>query len=134
MWTSNMDKAFSEIFKPVDPRQDLIARLRARCERVEYGRHRMVFVCRNVVYKLAIRQEFECDNTSELFMFERYGSCGTFAPCKLVSINGVDNVLVMRRLEPADETDNLPEWVMSVDCQQVGYDKKGRLMAFDYAY
>ncbi len=56
-----------------------------------------------------------------------------YARCKIININDV-GCLLMERLEVINGhgTPNLPYWVDFIDCGQVGYDKKGRLKAYDF--
>lgn len=43
-------------------------------------------------------------------------------------------LLVMEYVKPVYNFWELPNWILTVDCQQVGYDRKGNLVAFDFAY
>ncbi len=42
-------------------------------------------------------------------------------------------LLIMEYVAPAHRK-SLPEWACYVDCQQVGYNRKGQLVAYDYGY
>lgn len=54
-----------------------------------------------------------------------------YAPCRLLS----NNCLLMRFVNPLSMEDpNLPSWAFELnDGPQVGEDKNGRIMAYDYA-
>lgn len=52
------------------------------------------------------------------------------ARCREAKLDG-QWVLVMERVEPANGV--LPEWTDFVDCRQVGYNRKGNLVAYDWA-
>jgi hypothetical protein len=43
-------------------------------------------------------------------------------------------ILFMEKVVYAERQEHLPDWVMSVDCGQVGWSKNGKLVAFDYGY
>lgn len=69
---------------------------------------------------------------------ERYGKDGyiPIAEAKIETWKSADgtelDVLVMERVEEVYLSyKEMPDWVGSVDCAQVGYDRAGRLVAFD---
>jgi hypothetical protein len=86
------------------------------------------------VVKAAIRDSGLYANAREANLYERYGKEGgiPYAECRLVEFAGVD-VLVMEWVEH-DFRPLLkqPSWVMRVDCAQVGFDREGNLVAYDY--
>ena len=55
---------------------------------------------------------------------------GVYAPCRFLP--GTD-ALVMEWVDVAAARKDLPSWVGYVDCQQVGINRAGKLLAFDYA-
>lgn len=40
----------------------------------------------------------------------------------------------MDYVEHVRYSNDLPRWVRTIDCQQVGYNLKGQLVAYDYGY
>lgn len=52
--------------------------------------------------------------------------------CRLIAVAGA-SCLVMEWVEPATCWELLPPWVDSIDCGQVGYTRRGELVAFDFA-
>ncbi len=78
----------------------------------------------------------ECDNE-----FEYRSHHGDIwfptARCRLVTLSGRP-CLVMEFVQAIDYDSNppplpLPEWTHGVDCQQVGYTRRGELVAYDWA-
>ena len=96
----------------------------------ECGRNRATFFGKHCVIKFPLNDNGIADNDWE-------GSCSAdyLAVGKWIEIGGF--VCVMQeKLIPIPENefsyDNLPDWVGSIDGGQVGYDKKGRLKAYDF--
>lgn len=110
------------------------------------GRHRTVFASDKYVVKIPHHEEGQKANEEE---HQRYVTASAedklrMAKCKLKEIGGL-KVVIMERVQraydlcdytprEADLPDECPEWIdEDVDCRQVGYDRKGNLVAFDYA-
>ena len=76
-------------------------------------------------------------NQSEAIAYERNreefnGPC-RFARCKYISLDGVD-CLIMEYIKPETKSWRfLLDWTSNIDCHQVGYDKRGKLVAYDFA-
>lgn len=74
-------------------------------------------------------------NLHEAFLFAKHGYHGKipYAKCHIEYMQGFP-ILIMEWVEHTDlPRKKLPRWVDSVDCQQVGYNKQGLLVAYDYA-
>jgi hypothetical protein len=115
----------------------LIARYIPKAIRVEEGRNRIVFIFKNYVVKLPKSHFGIGDNDWE-------GSISSgnnledeqYARTRLVYYNDVPIVFMERVEEVSPERyfellQNFP-WVGSIDCGQVGYNNRGKLVAFDY--
>jgi len=98
------------------------------------GKNRRVWRRGNVVLKIAYVEDGLLANKRERFLYINYRDY--FAPCRLVN----DNILMMRALTPMDESfdedlyEMIPEWANQLnDGPQVGIDKNGKILAYDYA-
>jgi hypothetical protein len=96
------------------------------------GRNRVAFLLPSGKYVLKVPRNDAgvADNYHEA----RFGGTWNYAKCKLVNLCGI-SCLIMEYLdyEPIyEEYDLLPDWTMSVDCCQVGYNRKGKLLAYDF--
>jgi hypothetical protein len=99
------------------------------------GRHRRVFKRGNFVIKVPINdfglasnfreaKTYQC--TSEGWLFGiRYAAC---------RLDKNENFLIMEYVNVKKYDNSLPSWVGYVDCQQVGYNRRGHLVAYDYGY
>ena len=110
------------------------------------GRHGLVYVGRGsyrwtyrtrsgrfVVKFPKCREYGEADNVLEAEACRGGEPC--IARCRLIRVAGYD-CLVMEWVEPIDYTGAplpLPDWVDWIDCQQVGHNRRGRLVAYDFA-
>lgn len=121
----------------------LFKRYLSRCEAFHSGRNRATFVFRNHVVKLPINfgglgdNDWEGSVSNGPDQDDRYSI--QYARTRLYYVGELP-VLFMERVTPAGsvEIENRlgfePEWVYSVDCGQVGFNKSGRLVAYDYGY
>jgi hypothetical protein len=94
------------------------------------GRHRAVYRHGNYVIKIPLSDYGISDNYYEATIYKEYGYDKGYIPyarCRLLG-----TILIMEYLEPVKSFDNLPEWTMAVDCTQVGYNRHGKLLAYDY--
>ena len=101
---------------------------------IEPGQGRLGFdTGRGYVVKLPWNYKGDEHNISEYVRWRhREQFCAEFARCRLTVISGI-NVLVMEKVtEPAPDFE-YPEWTCAIDCQQVGFNRKGQLVAYDYA-
>jgi hypothetical protein len=98
------------------------------------GRTRRVYLSPRLLYVIKVPKENTngwLDNKREGKIYqerERYEE--KFARCRFLK----NDLLVMEyvKIVPLD-CDNTPQWVSWIDCQQVGYNHKGVLVAYDYA-
>lgn len=100
------------------------------------GRNRIVYVseCGNYVFKVPINKDGEFNNWCEHVRFNEYKE--KWYP--LARCHGIPEsfILIMEYVDadyilhvPVNER---PDWVGFVDCAQVGYNKAGELVAYDY--
>lgn len=102
------------------------------------GRTRAVFYDKetNQVIKIPIQFDGERANYLEAVTSEKYErgvpDMLPVAKCEMVESQGVE-ILRMERVEVIEDTNSeqLPLWVGYVDGQQVGYDQRGRIVAYD---
>ena len=98
------------------------------------GNDRIVFLAGESVVKLPLRADGMTANGGEAMLSEKTGKTGYIpvADCAIIHIDGLP-VLLMEAVQPVVGMSfaNLPDWVGSVDCAQVGYDKAGQLVAYD---
>jgi hypothetical protein len=103
------------------------------------GRNRAVWRHGSFVVKIPLNEKGEHDNYHEARISKSDTVSGiSYARCRLLG-----SILVMqyaRYQGPASDSDgyipaqNLPAWASYVDCQQVGYNKAGKIVAYDYGY
>lgn len=118
------------------PREEVIALIRQHVTKygkpVGSGRNRVVFDRKDgTVVKIPKNWDGEMDNAREAnWESEEI----PLAQCH-EEIVGQDNkqmtLLVMEKVTPVPGLKNLPDWTSWVDCQQVGYTKDERLVAYD---
>jgi len=115
---------------------------------IGYGRHRITFANKHFVVKLPRSIAGISANHDEVDLYKRdKGERHHLAPSKLVKTKSGIDLLVMPKLdvERFDKETNAmgmgvrakvprsQKWIWNYDGGQVGYDRKGKLKAFDYA-
>lgn len=109
-------------------------------EFIGQSRHRAVWRHGNYVIKVPVCEEGVHDNLHEAHVWQirdhkRY-SWAKYARCRLIGV-----ILVMeyaRYPGPLSEESGhipfkkCPEWAYFIDCQQVGYNRRGEIVAYDY--
>lgn len=111
----------------------LIRRMMEKYEYLGCGRNRIVFrlKSKNYVVKVPVNLAGNSDNCFEA---KKQDFGYPVAKAKRVII-GDFCCAVMEYVEHADRFDNeLPDWTGFVDCGQVGFTKKGELVAYDFGY
>lgn len=109
----------------------VIARLVAKYGHpLDFGRNRVVFANDRIVVKFPRNCNGEADNCWE-------GSCRgpTKARGKRIELDGFICVMqerVQRIYADVPRPDVLPKWADFIDCLQVGFDRQGRLRAYDF--
>lgn len=99
------------------------------------GGQRIVFLKnKSTVIKVPLSFDGMLANESEARLYKKYKKNGEipYAKCKLIThAEGVS----LLEMEWVDDRciDKYPKWSEFVDCQQIGYDRNGKLVAFDYA-
>lgn len=111
-------------------------------EEISIGRNRCTFIFRTYVVKLPRSYSGLSDNDWESSI-SNIDELDTdeiqYARTRLAQVGDIP-VLFMERVEYADWDTlrymygNSPAWVNCVDCGQVGFNRAGRLVAFDYGY
>lgn len=100
------------------------------------GRNREAFLTKRGKYiiKVPLNEAGWSDNLIEVTDYERNRFLGReyMARCRMVVLSGVP-CLIMERVDPVTSLKGLPEWTDFVDCRQVGYNRKGKLVAYDWA-
>ena len=103
-----------------------------KASNIHWGRTRVAFIINNIVVKLPLYSDGCIDNDHEGSFF-----CDEYANTKLTYCNDIP-ILFMEYVKHAnfdaikDEFGNIPDWVYSIDCGQVGFNRKGKLVAYDY--
>lgn len=109
----------------------VIARLIAKYgQPFDYGRNRLVFANDRIVFKFPRNLNGIADNDWE-------GSCRApyLARGKWLELDGFVCVMqerVQRIYADTPPPKKLPSWTGSIDCCQVGYDRQGKLRAYDF--
>ena len=113
----------------------------------ELGRTRVVFLHRNYVVKFPVAEDGVGDNDWEGSVSNIPGHSTDdiiqYARTRMIYIEPYGFPIVfMERVTPVSyrelcviyglEGKEPPPWIDSVDCQQVGYTRSGRLVAYDY--
>lgn len=94
------------------------------------GRNRVVFkLSADNVIKVPLNYNGVCDNSYEAFNKKdvEYG----IPRSKAFTLSSI-TLLVMEYIQHV-QLDNPPEWSDYIDCRQIGYNKKGQLLAYDLA-
>ena len=98
---------------------------------IDSGLDRIVFDASRWVIKVPRSSWCYGANYTEASYGHRSCKSDTLAICRLFHIDSVP-VLWMEKVEPVTSFSNLPDWTNFIDCQQVGYTRKGKLVAYDY--
>lgn len=101
-------------------------------EPIGVGRSRAAFRSKSVVFKIPINGQGFHDNAWEARNYQkRTEKSLPMAKCRIIDINDIP-ILAMELVEyiPYNES---PKWADWVDCRQVGKNKKGEVVAYDYA-
>lgn len=115
-----MDDAFTQ------KAQVLVDKLTAKYGEPDCGRNRAVFISKFCVIKVPINDNGVIDNDWEASV-----KSDTTANGRWLEIDGLV-CCMQQKLNTEIKDHDLPDWVGSVDCQQVGYDRKGNLRAYDF--
>lgn len=128
---------------------EIMMRFLPRCKKVVAGRHRTVFVFNKYVVKVPRCADGFDDNETEGYVendcrVSDPESNVQYARTRIAVFKGVP-VIFMERVahastarinayfgRPADSNDY--NWTFCVDCGQVGFNRAGRLVAYDYGY
>ena len=92
------------------------------------GRRRMGFLSRNRqwVVKVPLSDDGVADNAWEDRSYRLTDM--PYARCRILD----NHCLIMEAVDVEVNPRNLPRWAFSIDCLQVGYNRKGKLVAYDY--
>jgi hypothetical protein len=102
-----------------------------RAQLGEYGRHRQLFLsrCGKWVYKIPRNSAGLGANHNELRAYKT-GGWIPVAKCRLIHVFDIP-IIVMEYVKSVHLGSSEPDWVACVDCAQVGYTRKGKLVAYD---
>ena len=97
------------------------------------GRHRAVFSNGRNVFKYPINDYGFHDNAWEYRKYSnRTDKSFPMARCRIIDIKEIP-ILVMEFVEQVPYGKDMPSWADFIDSQQVGWNKKGDIVAYDYA-
>lgn len=110
--------------------QRILERLQSKYEIVGLGRNRVVFRDKDWVFKVPCNTNGVLDNENESSVYHSYrkNHLIKYARCKMCS----PYVLVMEYVDIDISLNDMPDWAMSIDCQQVGRDRQGNIVAYDF--
>jgi len=109
---------------------DLLTTLERKYGQPSCGNSRATFISRHCVIKFPLNFKGLLDNSIESKVpTDDYAQ---YAKGRKINL-GDFNCLVQEKLSMPKSFLDLPTWIMSIDCCQVGYDRKGRLKAYDFA-
>lgn len=98
------------------------------------GRHRKVYKRGGVVLKIPLNLGGAEANIMERLLYISRREEKIFAPCRLLSNGCLMMVALTNTCSCCDYDKNHPSWVRELsDGPQIGFDRSGRLMAYDYA-
>lgn len=129
-------KAFQQVLKKLE------ARYAPRALEILEGRNRRVYVMRTYVVKVPRNGDGIGDNDWEgsVSNYEQYPQGDyqvQYARTRLMYVDDIP-VVLMERVDDISSKEIVqrlgrePRWVWSVDGGQVGFNKRGRLVAYDY--
>ncbi len=98
------------------------------------GRQRVVFHLGRTVAKLPLSMDGVHANATERSQYRQTLAGKAYCPvaaCRIRHDSQGIPILLMRTVVPLKSTCNVADWVLAVDCQQVGHDARGRLVAYD---
>jgi hypothetical protein len=119
-----------------------VSRYGGKALSIEQGRNRRVYVMKAYVVKVPVNQDGIADNhwegsVSNSSQYPQSDWQVQFARTRLVFQNGIP-IVYMERVEEAtsgaihNRLGRVPNWIGCVDCGQVGFTKRGALVAYDY--
>lgn len=125
-----------------DQYKELLAlhkRFKSRAHAILSGRNRNVFIMNGYVVKLPRNVNGAIDNEWEGSISNSNDNqeCVRYARTRLALFKDIP-IIFMEYVEFASSKKmkeilgKVPDWTMSVDCGQVGFNKHGKLLAFDY--
>jgi hypothetical protein len=112
-------------------------------EYLGYGRHRQVYLTASHKYviKFPYNDDGEQANWEEAYEYaNRIGrSYFPLAKCRAFRYDGITCLIMEAVQEPSwgnddfEPSKDLPDWTRSVDLRQVGWNRRGELVAYDYS-
>ncbi len=94
------------------------------------GRHRSGFLTKSGKYVIKFPMGAVGDWANEGEAWDYSKDKTNLARCRCIEVSG--HILLIMEFVQKPGTEVLPEWVKFVDCQQVGYTRSGRLVAYDW--
>lgn len=99
------------------------------------GRTRVVYLLDDkFVLKAPGNEKGIRDNFYEAKLYKDFRLNGSFIPKAKCRIIPGTFFLIMERIKFPVSYENLPDWTMSVDSLQIGYNSQGLLVAYDYGW
>lgn len=121
--------------------EEILKELHSKYEYLGSGLSRAVFKLKgNHVLKFPLNPKGERDNDWEGSVCTNIGKSDPDEEVQYPNTRHFDIggfiCCVMEYVTPVTDTADvkLPDWVNNVDCTQVGYNKRGNLVAYDYGY
>lgn len=99
------------------------------------GNSRATYISKNFVFKLPMSEEGAYQNEEECTLLS--DDYWQFAKTKLIDADSA--LICMERADHAsyntiiERLGHLPDFVSGIDCSQVGFNRKGQLVAYDFA-
>lgn len=130
--------------KKLKPLMALYKRYTKKAKAIHYGRNRIVFDMGYYVVKLPSDHAGFGDNDWEGSVSNGPEQLANpldyiqYARTRLMYVQDIP-VCLMEKVSTEHEVHpfsdkSMPDWVSSVDCGQVGYTRRGRLVAYDWGY
>lgn len=92
------------------------------------------------VLKLPYTDSGEEANRYEHAVYKQGKAKERLAKCRLVKLYGLDCLLMEKVREMTEEeicehtADSYDHWIYEIDCEQVGYNRRGKIVAWDYEW
>lgn len=107
---------------------------------IAFGTERATFILDDIVIKIPHNCDGVRANYTELFLYQKFleGDLDSFVPaqCWMHPISEEVRVLVLGMVRVSGSVNlfskDVPDWCWSIDHAQVGYNKEGTLVAYDY--
>ena len=103
-----------------------------KCEAIEYGRNRATYIFKNYVVKIPISFDGFVDNDWEGSVKADVYARTRLAYYKDIPVVFMETIIYADNKTIKNILSFVPDWVYSIDCGQVGFNRKNELLAFDF--